>query len=459
MSSAHSMNDAQAVLEFVDRPADYVRCILKAEPDVWQEKALNSIVTDQRIAVASGHGVGKTALTSWLIHWYMATRPHPQVVVTANTKNQLDSKTWRELAKWNQRAVNGHWFTHTATRFFLKEAPDTWFASAIPWTENNSEAFAGTHEDYVLNVFDEASAIPDVIWDVVEGSMTTTHAKWAAFGNPTRNTGRFRECWGRFRHRWTTQQVDSRTAKQASPEQIRAWIEDYGIESDFVKIRVLGEFPSQSDNQFIAGGDVDACMAYEADGYGSMPKILAADIARFGDDQSVICKRQGRKVLPLVTWRGMDLMKTADKIAEEIDAWSPDAVVIDETGIGSGVVDRLRQLRYEVFGFNGGESPKDKDTYRNKRVEVWGLMRNALRERIDLPKDEVLKADLIGPEYGFTPTQQLWLEKKEDMKRRGLASPDLGDALAMTWAVAPRAKRDKKSVHHQYGDTNSWMGA
>lgn len=451
--------DAQAVLEFVDRPADYVRCILKAEPDVWQAQALDAIVTDQRIAVASGHGVGKTALTSWLIHWYMATRPHPQVVVTANTKNQLDSKTWRELAKWNQRAVNGHWFQHTATRFFLKESPDTWFASAIPWTEQNSEAFAGTHEDHVLNVFDEASAIPDVIWDVVEGSMTTEHAKWAAFGNPTRNTGRFRECWGRFRHRWYTMQVDSRTAKQASPEQIKAWIEDYGIESDFVKIRVLGEFPSQSDNQFIAGGDVDACMAYVAEAYGALPKILAADIARFGDDQSVICKRQGRKVHPFTSWRGMDLMKTADKIAEAIDDWGPDAVVIDETGIGSGVVDRLRQLRYDVFGFNGGETPRDKDTYRNKRVEVWGLMRAALRERIELPKDDQLKADLIGPEYGFTPTQQLWLEKKEDMKRRGLASPDLADALAMTWAVSPKARREKKRDVHHYSDTNSWMGA
>ena len=453
-------DDAQAVLEFVDRPADYVRCILRAEPDAWQAQALDAIVTNQRIAVASGHGVGKTALTSWLIHWYMATRPNPQVVVTANTKNQLDSKTWRELAKWNQRAIYGHWFQHTATRFFLKESPDTWFASAIPWTEQNSEAFAGTHEDHVLNVFDEASAIPDVIWDVVEGSMTTEHAKWAAFGNPTRNTGRFRECWGRFRHRWFTMQVDSRTAKQASPEQIRAWIEDYGIESDFVKIRVLGEFPSQSDNQFIAGGDVESCMEYKADGFAGMPKILAADIARFGDDQSVICKRQGRKVLPLVSWRGMDLMKSADKIAEAIDEWGPDAVVIDETGIGSGVVDRLRQLRYEVFGFNGGESPRDKDTYRNRRVEIWGVMRAALRERIELPKDDQLKADLIGPEYGFTPTQQLWLEKKEDMKRRGLASPDLGDALAMTWAVSPRARREKKrDVHQQYSDTNAWMGA
>ena len=289
--------------------------------------------------------------------------------------------------------------------------------------------------------------------------MTTPGAKWAAFGNPTRNTGRFRESWGRFRHRWHTMQVDSRTARQADQAQIAAWIEDYGLDSDFVKVRVLGEFPSQSANQFIAGGDVDACMKYVAEGYQALPKILAADIARFGDDESVIARRQGRKVLPLVSWRGMDLMKTADKIAEAIDEWQPDAVVIDETGIGSGVVDRLRQLKYEVFGFNGGESPRDKETYRNKRVEVWGLMREALRGGIELPKDEMLKADLIGPEYGFTPTQQLWLEKKEDMKRRGLGSPDRADALAMTWAVSPKAKREKRAnVHRTFHGTTSWMG-
>lgn len=451
------MNDAQAILTFRDRPADYVRCVFAAEPDKWQEEALNTIALKQRLAVASGHGVGKTALTSWVIHWFMATRPDPQIVVTANTKNQLDSKTWRELAKWNQRAANGAWFSHSATRFALKEASDTWFASAIPWTENNSEAFAGTHEEHVLNVFDEASAIPDAIWDVVEGSMTTADAKWLAFGNPTRNTGRFRECWGRFRHRWHTMKVDSRTAKQADAAQIQAWIEDYGIDSDFVKIRVLGEFPNQSSNQFISGADVDACTKYKAEGFQGLPKILAADIARFGDDKSVVAIRQGRKVSPMVDWRGLDLMTSADRIAEMIDDETPDAVVIDETGIGSGVVDRLRQMNYKVFGFNGGETAKDADTYRNKRVEVWGLMREALRARIELPDDYELRQDLIGPEYGFTPTQQLLLERKEDMKRRGLASPDKGDALAMTYAVSPRAKKPKsKEPMHDFAG-HGWM--
>lgn len=441
------MNDAQAILTFRDDPANYVRCVFQAEPDKWQEEALRAIGAGQRLAVASGHGVGKTALTSWLIHWFMATRPNPQVVVTANTKNQLDSKTWRELAKWNQKAINGGWFSHSATRFALRESPDTWFASAIPWTENNSEAFAGTHEDHVLNVFDEASSIPDVIWDVVEGSMTTPGAKWAAFGNPTRNTGRFRECWGRFRHRWHTMQVDSRTAQQADKAQIQAWIDDYGIDSDFVKVRVLGEFPSQSANQFISGADVDACRAYVAQGFEAAPKILAADIARFGDDQSVIAMRQGRKVFSLVPWRGLDLMASADRIAQSIDEFEPDAVVIDETGIGSGVVDRLRQLNYKVFGFNGGESPKDADTYRNRRAEVWGLMREALRQRIELPDDRELGQDLIGPEYHFTPAQQLLLERKEDMKKRGLASPDRGDAVAMTWAVSPKARTRAPTIN------------
>ena len=169
--------DARYIVEnYFNDPVGYVRDVLKAEPDEWQADALNVVAGNQRLAVASGHGIGKTCFIAWLIHWYMATRPDPQIVVTANTKNQLDSKTWRELAKWNKLALNGAWFEHSATKFSLKDSPDTWFTAAIPWTEHNSEAFAGTHEEHVLVLFDEASNIPKTIWDVVEGAMTTKGA-------------------------------------------------------------------------------------------------------------------------------------------------------------------------------------------------------------------------------------------------------------------------------------------
>lgn len=434
-------NEAQAdgfyiASTYFKDPVGYVRDVLQAEPDTWQIEALNAVRDNKRVAGASGHGIGKTAFVAWIIHWFMATRPNPQVVVTANTKNQLDSKTWRELAKWNQKALNGHWFEVKATRMELKDSPETWFASAIPWTEHNSESFAGTHEEHVLVVFDEASAIADVIWDVVEGAMTTPGARWVALGNPTRNTGRFRECWGRFRHRWHTMQVDSRKAKMADQTQIAEWIADYGEDSDFVRVRVKGEFPKSSSAQLISSALVDAAVEYKAVGYEKLPLILGVDVARFGDDQTVICARRGRKVYPLSKFRELDTMQVAGHVAAAIKTLKPALVNIDIGAMGAGVVDRLREQGYDVRGVNFGGQPVDKIKFANKRAEMWGDALEWLKEGGDLPDDYELKQDLIGPEYSYTSSQQLLLEKKESMKRRGLSSPDCADAFALTFAAA-----------------------
>ena len=426
---------AYIALNYFADPVGYVRDELQAEPDVWQIEALNAVRDNKRVAAASGHGIGKTAFVAWTIHWFMATRPNPQVVVTANTKNQLDSKTWRELAKWNQKALNGHWFEVKATRMELKDSPETWFASAIPWTEHNSESFAGTHEEHVLIVFDEASAIADIIWDVSEGAMTTAGAKWVALGNPTKNTGRFRECWGRFRHRWHTMQVDSRTAKMADQTQIKEWIADYGEDSDFVRVRVKGEFPKSSSAQLISTAIVEAAVAYKAVGFEKLPLVVGVDVARFGDDQTVICARRGRKVYPLSKFRELDTMQVAGHVAAVIKSLKPALVNIDIGAMGAGVVDRLREQGFEVRGVNFGGEPVDKVKYANKRAEMWGEMAAWLKEAGEIPDDYELRQDLIGPEYSYTSSQQLLLEKKESMKRRGLSSPDCADALALTFAA------------------------
>ena len=226
-------------------------------PDTWQcdvmgeirsallagDSADKALQTAIQIAVSSGHGIGKTGFVAWIILWFMSTREFPQVVVTANTKTQLTTKTWRELSKWHKLAINRDWFDWTATKFAHVLYPEVWFAAAIPWTEHNSEAFAGTHEKHVLVVFDEASAIADKIWEVTEGAMTTPGAMWLAFGNPTQTTGRFAQCFGKFKHRWATRQIDSRTAKMANKAQIQKWIDDYGEDHDFVRVRVRGVFP------------------------------------------------------------------------------------------------------------------------------------------------------------------------------------------------------------------------
>jgi hypothetical protein len=420
-------------------------------PDEWQVALLEGI--GQRLrrdpeaqifdATASGHGIGKSALTSFLILWAMSTRPHLNGVITANTKNQLDTKTWRELALWHKRAINAHWFKWSATKFVHVDSPETWFVAAVPNTEHNSEAFAGLHARYVLVVFDEASAIPDKIWEVTLGAMTTPGAIWAVMGNPTQNTGAFRECFGKQKHRWVNRRIDSRTAKMADKKYLDQLIEDYGMDSDLVRVRVLGEFPKAADTQFIPVDLVENAMRrkLEPRDWVNYPVLIGVDVARFGSDQSVIIRRQGPKVWEPKTYRQIDLMELAARVAEEAREHAPSAILVDETGMGGGVVDRLRELNFPVTGINFGATAVDPNTYSNQRAEIWGQLKLWLKDPVDIPNLTALRDDLIGIEYGYDNRMRIQLERKDRMRDRGLASPDLGDALALTFAQFHRASK------------------
>lgn len=433
-------------------------------PDLWQTQLLAQLGRDLtmgvcapqatataiKYAVASGHGVGKTALVAWLIHWFTTCFTFPQVVVTANTKTQLLTKTWRELAKWHRLAINEHWFEWTATQYKHRAYPDTWFASAVPWSEHASESFAGTHEKWVLVIFDEASRVADKIWEVTEGAMSTANAIWLAFGNPTRSTGRFAECFGRLKHRWRTWQIDSRTAKKANRAQIEQAIEDYGEDSDFVRVRWRGVFPRAGDMQLIGLDLVTAAMKRAPVAYEDAARIMGIDVARHGSAQSVLTKRQGQKVWPQFRYRIPDLMLLADKMWEEIIAWQPDAVFIDVTGMGWGVYDYLRRkaavTTIALYPVQVGESAIDDKLHYNRRAEVWWRMKDWLVAGGCLPDDRELESDLTGPEYGYDARERVQLERKEDMEERGLASPDGGDALAMTFASHVEARKRKKET-------------
>jgi hypothetical protein len=432
-------------------------------PDAWQSELLDGLGSALRgaqesgdavrFAVASGHGIGKTALSAWLILWFLSTRDHPQVVVTANTAAQLRNKTWRELAKWHRLVANKHWFDWTTDRFAFAESPETWFAAAVPWSKDRPEAFAGTHEKHVLMLFDEASAIADEIWDVAEGAMATPGALWVTLGNPTRNTGRFRECFRRYRHRWTTRSVDSRKARKANGAQIARWIEDYGEDSDFVRVRVRGAFPRAGNSQFIPEDVVSAARAAEPFSSPDAALILGVDVARYGDDASVILARAGAEIVEAREYRGLDTMQLAGRVAETIARLKPDGVMVDGGGVGAGVVDRLKQLGHRPTDVNAGSRALDDKRHMNLRVEMWSKMRDWLKGGGSLANAaQELIDDLGGPEYGFDATGRLRLESKEDMKARGIASPDWGDALALTFAYPVRsrgfdAQRPRYALH------------
>lgn len=442
------------VRRYANDPVRFVREVVGIEPDEWQCQAANSVNKNQRTAVKSGHGIGKTALIACLVLWFMSTRPNPQILVTANTKNQLDGKTWRELSKWHNASKNKDWFEKTATKFFMKSAPDVWFTHAIPWSENKPDAFQGLHEKHVLVVFDEASGIPAPIWNAVEGAMTTDGARWVAFGNPVNNDGSFFECFHRFKHRWNSITVDSRTAKQADQKQIQQWLEDYGEDSDFFRVKVRGEFPRAGGNQFISHEDITACRNYKAVSFEDAPLIFGVDLARFGDDQSVILPRQGRKVFKPIKWRNMDGMASAAKIAEAWQAQGSKAMCfVDGGGIGGPIVDRLKQLidPKKVVEVNFGSSAIKDTKYSNRRAEIYGDARDALKDGVELPSDNELVEELGQVRYTFDRQQRILLEKKEDMKARGLSSPDVADAFALTYSLPVQFVRSKEESLRKLG--------
>lgn len=415
------------------------------KPDVWQLELLQAIADgtltpDQaiRVAVASGHGIGKSACVAFIILWAMSTRPHLAGVITANTASQLKDKTWRELSIWHKRLLNKDWFKWTATKFYQVDHPETWFVSAVPWSKERPEAFAGLHAKYVLMIFDEASAVDDIIYETAEGAMTTPGAIWLCLGNPTRNTGKFYEIHHRLKHRWHCMQIDSRNARMANKREIDNWAEDYGEDSDFFKVRVKGEFPLAGSNQFIPIDIIEGAINREVAADGKI--IMGVDVARFGDDASVICIRQGLKVLDFIKFRKMDTMFLANKVIELAIKYKIKIVNVDGGGVGGGVVDRLREKqaslpianKFIVNDIQFGSSAKDDIKYFNKRAELWGNMKDWLKKG-SIPNDLDLKQDLKAPEYGFAGDKgQIQLESKKDMKKRGLASPDVADALAIT---------------------------
>jgi hypothetical protein len=425
-----------------------------AGPEPWQIDVLQDIrdgllTPDQAIleATASGHGIGKSALVAWLILWGLSTFEDTKGVVTANTETQLKTKTWAELAKWFHIFVARDLFKMTATAIFSAdpEHERTWRIDMVPWSERNTEAFAGLHNKgkRIILIFDEGSAIPDVIWEVAEGALTDTDTQilWAVFGNPTRNTGRFKACFESLAHRWRNRTIDSRTVSFTNKAQIARWVKDYGDDSDFVRVRVKGAFPRAGSLQFIPSDLVEAAAVREVVAYRFEPLIIGVDVARFGDDSSYIVFRKGRDArgIPPIKLQGADTMQVAERVANVVAQYRPDAVMVDGGGVGGGVVDRLRQLRIGVlevqFGAKSDAVHADEPDvkYHNKRAEIWGSMKFWLRTG-GIPDEQEYKAQLIGPEYGYSKQEAIQLERKQDMKKRGLVSPDWADALACTFA-------------------------
>ena len=430
-----------------------------------------------RLAVSSGRGIGKSALVSWVTIWMLSTRIGSTTIISANSESQLRSVTWAEITKWLAMAMNSHWFEVSATRVMpakwltelverdLKKGTRYWGVEGRLWSAENPDAYAGVHNfDGVMVIFDEASGIDDAIWAVTSGFFTenTPNRFWCCFSNPRRNSGYFYECFNSKRDFWATKVVDARTVEGTDKATYQQIIDEYGPDSSQAYVEVYGQFPDAGDDQFIGLQVVEDAMAREKYKDSSAPIIVGVDPARFGADNTVIAVRQGRDIVTLKRYKGDDTMTVVGHVIEAIEQYKPALVVIDEGGLGAGIVDRLKEQRYKVKGVNFGNRSKNPIMYGNLRAQMWGDMREWLKTA-SIPNDRFLKTDLISPMMKPDSKGTIFLESKKDMKSRGLASPDAADAIAVTFAF-PVAHREyvEKKVNRGYAPgsiSTSWMGA
>ena len=376
----------------------------------------------------------------------------------------MKTKTWAELGYWHKMCITSHWFNYSSGRGAMslvhKIDKEKWRVDGQTCRKEDAQAFAGQHAPNSTSyyIFDEASEVPDEIYEVRNGGLTDGEPMAFDFGNPIRNTGYFYEnCAGKFKDRYIVRSIDSRDVQLTNKEQFKEWIDDYGIDSDYVKVRVLGQFPTTGSLQFIPSGLVDEAIARGLVRESTAPVILGVDVARFGDDDSVIFTRIGRDARTWVSrsYHGLDTVQLAGRVIEVIHEFQDlsqtvAATYVDGTGVGGGVVDNLRNLGYNVSEVQAGSSPIDNRMYALKTDECWGRLREALQKgEICLPNDDNLRRQLTQRFYGHNRKGKIQLESKKDMKSRGIESPDLADALSLTYAQRVLAIDTDKLEHNR----------
>lgn len=460
-----------------------------AGPDEWQrqelieigkqvrERAFDGIhpVKPIRRAISSGHGIGKSALTAMIVLWIMSTRPHAQGTVTANTFVQLETKTWSAIQKWHKLCLTGPWFICTTARLYHRDAKESWFCAPATCKEENSEAFAGQHAatSSSFYIFDEASAVPDKIYEVAEGGLTDGQPFILLYGNPTRNTGKFyRVCFGNEQDRWAHKSIDSRTCALPNKVEIADWIELWGADSDFIRVRVLGLPPSADELQYIDRARILGAQQREASSLEDDPLIVGVDVSGGGAAWNVITFRRGldARTIPRIRIPGehtRDRSVLVGKLAEILRDQRPGrrvAAMFIDTAFGAAIYERLRALNFtNVFETNFGMAHPPDHSSANLRAYMWSQCKDWLLHGA-IETDEKLAMDLAGPGYGINRSNKLVLESKADMQKRGVASPDDGDSLVLTFAakVAPAEKEEVEEEEEfanvgRFGGGGGWM--
>ena len=427
-------------------------------PDEWQKNALNDIRDNPQVAIRSGQGVGKTSIEAVIILWYLVCFPNAKVICTAPTMQQLNDVLWAEVAKWlNTSKIKGilKW---TKTKVYMVGHEERWFATAR--TATKPENMQGFHEDYMLFVVDEASGIDDNIMEAILGTLSGVNNKIIMMANPTKTSGIFYDAFHKDRQDWITHKVSSYDSSRTNKTNIERLIRRYGQDSDVVRVRVTGDFPKGEPNAWINITEVEAAINRELpDGYtmkngryqipNHAPIDVGLDVARFGDDETVLATRLGAICLPLKTFQGQDLMKTVGLVMKTVNNLH-DAhplqkirIKVDDTGVGGGVTDRIREIIYEedlgdwlsIHPINF--ATKGNSDYEGVISLMYGQFKDKYINDIILPKDDDLIGQLSIRRYSVTSKGRVLIERKKEMKKRGLPSPDRAEAVVMAFYEPP----------------------
>jgi len=439
MTDTHATVEAIAALR--EDPALFVETVLQATPQRWQAQALDAIAKHDRVAIKSGHGVGKTAFESWVVLWWLMTHYPCKVAVTANSAHQLSDVLWTEIDRWarNMPQAFKDLLEFKSDKISLKGATDS-FAVARTSRRENPESLAGFHSPHMLFVVEEASGVPNVIFETASGALSTPGAKIIMCGNPTRSDGYFYDAFHGDRDKWHCITVSCEEGEYVDPKFIAEMAEKYGDESNVFKVRVLGEFPTQSDDVLLPLHLIEDAVTRDVEAGPTTPVVWGLDVARFGGDRSALAKRQGNVLIePIKTWQNKDLMELAGIVLSEYDAvpysQRPQAIYIDAIGLGAGLADRLRELDMPAVAVSVSETASLKDRFNRLRDELfWGAREWFEARDCHIPDDGTLMAELSGIRYKYLSTGKLKVESKDEMKRRGQRSPDVADAFVLTFS-------------------------
>lgn len=450
----------QKIPKYRKDPVLFAREVLRFEPDEWQKAALMDLADNPKVAIKSGQGVGKTGLEAVALLWFLCCHPYPRIVATAPTKQQLHDVLWSEISKWMSKSpLLSEILKWTKTYIYMIGNEKRWFAVAR--TATKPENMQGFHEDNMLFIVDEASGVADPIMEAILGTLSGENNKLLMCGNPTRTSGTFFDAFNADRALYKCHTVSSADSPRTNKQNIESLIRKYGRESNVVLVRVFGQFPKQEDDVFINLSIIEKATMLDPPEDSPIRRIsFGVDVARYGSDETVIVKNVDGKITLPVMFRGQSLMTTVGKVVQlyrnvivEYPQYIGEIYVnIDDTGLGGGVTDRLEEIKIEekltrlvIVPVNAaGRVPEDMvedgkskvkacDTYDNLTSYLWGNVREHLRlEEIILENDNDLVAQLSCRKYRLTSRGKVQLESKEEMKKRGIDSPDRADAVALS---------------------------